>query len=100
MPAKRVALVGAMAALFGSGYALGRMDLVREVEASPTPAAQAADRVFELRTYTAPEGKLDDLLERGPPPLVRRRGQSFIRRLNQTRPFPGLHRRCVHEMWV
>ena len=25
---------------------------------------QAADRVYELRTYTAPEGKLDDLLAR------------------------------------
>jgi hypothetical protein len=37
---------------------------VPEAEAAPTPSFQVADRVFELRTYTAPEGKLDDLLAR------------------------------------
>ena len=64
MAAKRVLLIGAMAALFGSGYAFGRMDLVADADASPPAALQAADRVFELRTYTAPEGKLDALLTR------------------------------------
>jgi hypothetical protein len=53
-----------MAALFGSGYVLGRADLVAEAEANPLAALQAADRVFELRTYTAPEGKLDALQTR------------------------------------
>jgi hypothetical protein len=60
MVAKRVLVVAAMAALFGSGYVLGGMDLVTEAEAS----LQARDRVFELRTYTAPEGKLDALQTR------------------------------------
>jgi hypothetical protein len=64
MASKRVVLVAAMAALFGAGYALGTMNPVAEAEASPLAALQAADRVFELRTYTAPEGKLDDLLTR------------------------------------
>lgn len=61
---KRVLVVGAMAALFGSGYLLGRTDLVAEAEASPLASLQARDRVFELRTYTAPEGKLDALQAR------------------------------------
>jgi hypothetical protein len=60
MVAKRVLVVGAMVALFGSGYVLGGMDFVPEAEAS----LQARDRVFELRTYTAPEGKLDALQTR------------------------------------
>ena len=64
MTAKRVLLIGAMAALFGTGYVFGRMDLVAEADASPPADLQAADRVFELRTYTAPEGKLDALLTR------------------------------------
>ena len=64
MAAKRVLLIGAMAALFGTGYAFGRMDPVAEADASPMAALQAADRVFELRTYTTPEGKLDALLTR------------------------------------
>lgn len=64
MVAKRVLIVGAMAALFGSGYALGRTDLVAEAEANPLADLQARDRVFELRTYTAPEGKLDALQTR------------------------------------
>jgi hypothetical protein len=67
MAAQRLVTIGVMATLFGAGYALGRapeVDLVAEAAASPAPAFQAADRVFELRTYTAPEGKLDDLLAR------------------------------------
>jgi hypothetical protein len=64
MATKRTLLAAAMVALFSAGYALGRMDLVPEAEASPLAELQAADRVFELRTYTAPEGKLDDLLTR------------------------------------
>jgi hypothetical protein len=68
MTAKRTLVLGAMVALFGAGYALGRMDLVQDAEAAPfsniasavVPDFQA-NRVFELRTYTAPEGKLDDL---------------------------------------
>ena len=64
MTAKRVLLIGAMAALFGTGYVFGRMDLVAEAGARPPADLQAADRVFELRTYTAPEGKLDALLTR------------------------------------
>jgi hypothetical protein len=64
MATKRVLLAGAMVALFGTGYALGRVAPVAEAEASPLDELQAADRVYELRTYTAPEGKLDDLLTR------------------------------------
>lgn len=64
MAAKRVLLASAMVALFGAGYALGRINPVPEAEASPLADFRAADRVFELRTYTAPEGKLDDLLAR------------------------------------
>ena len=57
MAAMRALTVGAMVVLFGAGYALGRMDVVQDAEA----AAFQATRVFELRTYTAPEGKLDAL---------------------------------------
>ncbi len=64
MAAKRILLVSSMLALFGAGYALGNLDLVQEADASPLAAFQAADRVFELRTYTAPEGKLDALQTR------------------------------------
>ena len=68
MTAKRLALFTVALMLFGSGYGLGfragDVGLVSEVEASPAPTFQMADRVFELRTYTAPEGKLDDLLAR------------------------------------
>lgn len=66
MAAKRLLTMGLMATLFGAGYALGNADapgLVATANASPAPTAQAS-RVFELRTYTAPEGKLDDLLAR------------------------------------
>ncbi|MDH3205430.1 MAG: NIPSNAP family protein [Gemmatimonadota bacterium] len=66
MAAKRLITMGLMTILFGAGYALGNADapdLVASAEASPMPLAQER-QVFELRTYTAPEGKLDDLLAR------------------------------------
>ena len=61
MAAKRALIVGGMMALFGAGYALGRTDLVSDAEAASIAELQAAGRVFELRTYTAPEGKLGNL---------------------------------------
>ncbi len=74
MAAKRLLTIGLMATLFGAGYAFGNAggaDLVPSAEASPTLNAEPraalpvqTTRVFELRTYTAPEGKLDDLLTR------------------------------------
>lgn len=67
MARKRFVTIGLMATLFAAGFGLGRstrVDFVPEAAASPLPELQAAGRVFELRTYTAPEGKLDDLLAR------------------------------------
>jgi hypothetical protein len=67
MAAQRLVTIGVMMTLFGAGFALGRAgdgSLVAEAEAAPATMFQAADRVFELRTYTAPDGKLDDLLAR------------------------------------
>jgi hypothetical protein len=65
MAAKRTLVVTAMAAMFGAGYTLGRTDVVPAAEAAPVADViadlQAANRVFELRTYTAPEGKLGAL---------------------------------------
>lgn len=55
-----------MAALFGAGYWLGATRAgaaTPEPEAASAPAPQAT-RVFELRTYTTPDGKYDDLLAR------------------------------------
>ncbi len=66
MAAKRLLLIGLMPALFGAGYTLGRtdgVDLVPEAGANPAPVVQAS-QVYELRTYTAPMGKLDNLLAR------------------------------------
>jgi hypothetical protein len=68
MVAKRLALLTVALMLVGSGYGVGTwkssVALVAEADAAPAPVLQAADRVYELRTYTAPEGKLDDLLAR------------------------------------
>jgi len=67
MATRRYARFAAALAVFGAGYALGAgmiPGLVPQAVASPAPQAQSTDRVFELRTYTAPEGKLDDLLRR------------------------------------
>jgi hypothetical protein len=68
MAAKRLVLITAALMLFGFGYGVGARahsaGLVAEAEAAAAPVLQTADRVYELRTYTAPEGKLDDLLAR------------------------------------
>jgi len=66
MAVKRLLLIGLMATLFGTGYTLGKTggtDLVPDAEANPAPLVQA-NQVYELRTYTAPDGKLDNLLAR------------------------------------
>lgn len=54
---RRLSSATLIAAVFAAGYFAGqqRAPLVAAAEAA------AADRVFELRTYTAPEGKLDNL---------------------------------------
>jgi hypothetical protein len=56
---RRMRPVALVAVIFAAGYAVGRLGdapMVASAEASPF-----ADRVFELRTYTAPEGKLEAL---------------------------------------
>lgn len=65
MVAKRLLIPALMATIFGAGYLLGTTqgDLVLQAEASAAPVVQAA-QVFELRTYTAADGKIDDLLAR------------------------------------
>jgi len=52
--------VTASAAIFFAGFLAG------QVVPHATPAAQApgANRVFEIRTYTAPDGKLEELHKR------------------------------------
>jgi NIPSNAP protein len=47
-------VIGAVV-LLATGYLIGR------VSPGATAAAQGSARVFELRTYTTPEGKLDQL---------------------------------------
>ena len=52
---RNIATVALLVLTFAAGF------LAREV-ATPTPLlAQGGGRVFEIRTYTAPEGKLGDL---------------------------------------
>ena len=51
---RNVARMAAAAALLLTGYFVGRIT-------TGDVAAQQANRVFELRTYTTPEGKLDML---------------------------------------
>ncbi len=46
--------IAVVAGVFGVGFALGGV-------LQSVASAQASNRVFELRTYTAPEGKLKDL---------------------------------------
>jgi hypothetical protein len=59
MVRQRLALFVYSAIVFGAGIAAG------ELWSGPAAAsAQAAPRVFELRTYTAPDGKLPDLHRR------------------------------------
>ena len=52
-------LVAVSAAVFAGGFALGGV-----VSPWAVVEAQSSKRVFELRTYTAPEGKLGDLQAR------------------------------------
>ena len=54
----RVRFAAYSAALLVAGFAAGTLSNRAIVE------AQTANRVFELRTYTAPEGKLSDLHKR------------------------------------
>tara|TARA_B100001123_G_C15286350_1_gene1015760 strand:- start:1280 stop:1744 length:465 start_codon:yes stop_codon:yes gene_type:complete len=66
MTVKRLLLVGLMATLFGAGYMFGRTGgatLISQAKANPAELLQA-DRTYELRTYTAADGKLDNLLAR------------------------------------
>lgn len=66
MTTRRIATLGLVLAIFGVGFALGRTttgDLVSTAEAGVASVPQAS-QVFELRTYTAAEGKYDDLLAR------------------------------------
>jgi hypothetical protein len=51
-------LVLGMAVAFAAGFG------IRGVVTTPTVQAAAADRVFEMRTYTAPPGKLEALKAR------------------------------------
>jgi hypothetical protein len=54
--AKRIAMVGVLAAVFAAGF------VVRDiVPGEPVVHAQAPGRVFEMRTYTTAEGRLDAL---------------------------------------
>ena len=52
-------LFAGVAAVFGAGFLMGSM-----TQGIQNAHAASADRVFELRTYTAPEGKLPNLQAR------------------------------------
>jgi hypothetical protein len=55
----RLPVLAATCAIFAAGFFAGQwLDVGSEAQ------AQARGKVFELRTYTAPEGKLDDLVAR------------------------------------
>src|ERR1700681_4200088 len=56
MTINRHVVIVCSAALFVSGFAVGGL-----FQPWGVASAQASHRVFELRTYTAPEGKLRDL---------------------------------------
>src|SRR6476469_6092168 len=56
MSIKRVFIALTSTGIFVAGFALGGV-----FESRSVASAQAGTRVFELRTYTAPEGKLGDL---------------------------------------
>jgi hypothetical protein len=58
---KKVARVLLVSSIFAAGYALGS---VRPALVAPAEASEAADRVFEIRTYTTHEGRLDNLNDR------------------------------------
>lgn len=59
MPTKPLGILVYSAVLLTTGAGLGRL-----TETPATLDAQSKTRVFELRTYTAPEGKLGDLHKR------------------------------------
>ena len=59
MTARKPFLLAGVAVVFGTGFMLGSM-----FQGVNDAQAQSADRVFELRTYTAPEGKLRNLQAR------------------------------------
>ena len=59
MATRKRFLFAGVATIFGAGFMLGStMQGVQDVQ------AQSAARVFELRTYTTPEGKLPNLQAR------------------------------------
>jgi hypothetical protein len=57
--ARKIVQLSVIAAVFVAGFALGGIFQSRGVV-----SAQAKGRVYELRTYTTPEGKLEDLKAR------------------------------------
>ncbi|MEJ7616247.1 MAG: NIPSNAP family protein [Pyrinomonadaceae bacterium] len=57
MTRKKLCVMAGICAVFAAGYVLGRGAAATRVEASP----RAAERVFEMRTYTTHEGKLEAL---------------------------------------
>jgi len=59
MQAKKPLLLTLIALVFGAGFTLGS-----STRGLDPLQAQSATRVFELRIYTAPEGKLDNLQAR------------------------------------
>lgn len=66
MARRRMATLGLLGIAFGAGYLFGaqrEVPLIATAEASTGVPAQPM-QVFELRTYTAPAGRLDDLLAR------------------------------------
>ena len=66
MSATRILTVGVMAGMFGAGYLAGGVadrPVVAEAHARTAPSEQPT-QVFELRTYTATDGKFDDLVAR------------------------------------
>ncbi|MEJ7710999.1 MAG: NIPSNAP family protein [Pyrinomonadaceae bacterium] len=57
MSITKMFLIAGIGAVFVSGYGLGKLN-------SETVAAASAERVFEIRTYTTNEGKLEALNKR------------------------------------
>ncbi len=59
MAIRKQFLFTCVAITFGAGFALGSV-----LRGTQVVRGESATRVFELRTYTTPEGKLDDLQAR------------------------------------